>query len=36
MASRLIDSLASTEALAELFSDNSILRAMLQFEIALV
>ena len=35
MASRLIDSLASTEALAELFSDNSILRAMLQFEVAL-
>jgi len=35
MASRLIDSLASTEALAELFSDHSILRAMLQFEVAL-
>ena len=35
MSSRLIESLASTEALAELFSDNSILRAMLQFEVAL-
>lgn len=35
MASRLIESLASTEALAELFSDDSILRAMLDFEIAL-
>jgi 3-carboxy-cis,cis-muconate cycloisomerase len=35
MASRLIDNLASTEALAELFSDNSILRALLQFEVAL-
>lgn len=31
----LIDSLASTEALAELFSDRSILRAMLDFEVAL-
>jgi len=35
MAFRLIESLASTEALAELFSDHSILRAMLDFEIAL-
>ncbi len=35
MAFRLIDSLASTEMLAELFSDDSILRAMLQFEVAL-
>src|SRR5215472_19087302 len=35
MPSRLIESLASTEALDELFSDNSILRAMLQFEVAL-
>jgi 3-carboxy-cis,cis-muconate cycloisomerase len=35
MPVRLIDSLASTEALAELFSDHSILQAMLDFEIAL-
>jgi len=35
MASRLIESLASTEALAEVFSDHSILRAMLDFEVAL-
>jgi 3-carboxy-cis,cis-muconate cycloisomerase len=35
MAFRLIESLASTEALAELFSDHSILRAMLDFEVAL-
>lgn len=35
MASRLIESLASTEPLTELFSDNSILRAMLAFEVAL-
>jgi 3-carboxy-cis,cis-muconate cycloisomerase len=35
MPVRLIDSLASTEPLAELFSDNSILRAMLDFEVAL-
>lgn len=35
MASRLIESLASTDALAELFSDASILRAMLDFEVAL-
>jgi 3-carboxy-cis,cis-muconate cycloisomerase len=35
MPVRLIDSLASTEPLAELFSDNSILRAMLEFEVAL-
>jgi len=35
MPVRLVDSLASTEPLAELFSDNSILRAMLDFEIAL-
>jgi len=35
MASRLIESLASTEALAELFSDHSTLRAMLDFEVSL-
>ncbi len=35
MPVRLIDSLSSTEPLAELFSDTSILRAMLDFEIAL-
>jgi 3-carboxy-cis,cis-muconate cycloisomerase len=32
---RLIDSLASTEALADVFSDHSVLRAMLDFEAAL-
>jgi len=32
---RLIDSLATTEPLAELFSDDSVLTAMLQFEVAL-
>ena len=32
---RLIDSLATTEALADVFSDRSILRAMLDFEVAL-
>jgi len=35
MASRLIDSLATTGALAEVFSDRSILQAMLAFEGAL-
>ena len=35
MAVRLIDSLSTTEPLAEIFSDNSILQAMLDFEIAL-
>jgi 3-carboxy-cis,cis-muconate cycloisomerase len=35
MPVRLIDSLASTEALAEIFSDRSVLQAMLDFEIAL-
>jgi len=35
MASRLIDSLATTDALAEVFSDRSILQAMLDFEAAL-
>jgi 3-carboxy-cis,cis-muconate cycloisomerase len=35
MAVRLIDSLATTEALAEVFSDRSILQATLQFEVAL-
>src|SRR5271170_3530561 len=35
MAVRLIDSLASTEPLAEVFSDRSILQAMLDFEVAL-
>ena len=32
---RLIDSLATTEAMARIFSDESVLRAMLDFEIAL-
>jgi hypothetical protein len=32
---RLIESLATTEALADVFSDRSILRAMLDFEVAL-
>ena len=32
---RLIDSLATTEALAEVFSDQSVLEAMLYFEVAL-
>ncbi|HEY1677512.1 MAG TPA: 3-carboxy-cis,cis-muconate cycloisomerase [Candidatus Sulfotelmatobacter sp.] len=35
MSASLIDSLATTEALAELFSDRSVLQAMLDFEIAL-
>src|SRR5580765_141388 len=35
MAVRLIDSLATTAPLAELFSDDSVLRAMLDFEAAL-
>jgi 3-carboxy-cis,cis-muconate cycloisomerase len=35
MSARLIDSLATTEAMAEVFSDASILRAMLDFEAAL-
>jgi 3-carboxy-cis,cis-muconate cycloisomerase len=35
MTSRLIDCLATTEALAEIFSDDSVLRAMLDFESAL-
>ncbi len=35
MAARLIESLATTEILAEVFSDISILQAMLDFEIAL-
>jgi 3-carboxy-cis,cis-muconate cycloisomerase len=35
MPVRLLDSLASTEPLAELFSDASIVRAMLDFEVAL-
>ncbi|MBI1792036.1 MAG: 3-carboxy-cis,cis-muconate cycloisomerase, partial [Acidobacteria bacterium] len=35
MSVRLIESLATTEALAEVFSDESTLRAMLDFEIAL-
>ena len=35
MSSRLIDSLATTDALAEVFSDRSILQAMLDFEAAL-
>jgi 3-carboxy-cis,cis-muconate cycloisomerase len=35
MAARLIDSLATTEELAELFSDQSMLQVMLDFEVAL-
>ena len=35
MSARLIESLATTPALAELFSDESVLRAMLDFEAAL-
>jgi len=35
MAARLIDALATTEPLAELFSDQSVLQAMLDFEGAL-
>jgi 3-carboxy-cis,cis-muconate cycloisomerase len=35
LAARLIESLVTTEALAEVFSDNSILQAMLDFELAL-
>lgn len=35
MAARLIESLATTEPLAEVFSDSSVLQAMLDFEIAL-
>jgi 3-carboxy-cis,cis-muconate cycloisomerase len=35
MAARLIDSLATTEELSELFSDDSVLQAMLDFEVAL-
>jgi 3-carboxy-cis,cis-muconate cycloisomerase len=35
MSSRLIDSLATTEALAEIFSDRSLVQAMLDFEAAL-
>ena len=35
MPARLIESLATTEALAEVFSDESVLRAMLRFEVAL-
>src|SRR5882724_8171700 len=35
MPARLIESLATTESLAELFSDQSVLQAMLDFEAAL-
>ena len=35
MAVRLIDSLATTEAMARIFSDQSVLQAMLDFELAL-
>jgi 3-carboxy-cis,cis-muconate cycloisomerase len=35
MPARLIDSLATTDALAERFSDQSVLQAMLDFEVAL-
>ena len=35
MPARLIESLATTEALAELFSDKPVLQALLDFEVAL-
>ncbi len=35
MPARLIDSLATTEPLADVFSDRSVLQAMLDFESAL-
>jgi 3-carboxy-cis,cis-muconate cycloisomerase len=35
LAGRLIESLATTESLAEVFSDSSLLQAMLDFEVAL-
>ena len=35
MPARLIDSLATTGPLADLFSDDSLLQAMLDFEVAL-
>ena len=35
MAVRLMESLATTAPLAELFSDASVLQAMLEFEVAL-
>src|SRR3984957_2118883 len=35
MAARLIDSLGTTESLSALFSDESLLQAMLDFEVAL-
>ena len=35
MPVRLIESLATTEELAEIFSDQSVLQAMLDFEVAL-
>ena len=35
MAARLIESLATSEALADVFSDTSVLQAMLDFEVAL-
>ena len=35
MPARLIESLATTEPLADLFSDQSVLQAMLDFEAAL-
>jgi 3-carboxy-cis,cis-muconate cycloisomerase len=35
MSVRLIDSLSTTQSMAELFSDESVLRAMLNFEVAL-
>ena len=35
MSSRLIDSLATTDALAEIFSDRSLVQAMLDFEAGL-
>ena len=35
MTARLIESLATTDSLAELFSDRSVLQALLNFEVAL-
>ena len=35
MAARLIESLTTTDAFAELFSDTSVLQAMLDFEVGL-
>ena len=35
MTSRLLDTLGTTDAFAEVFSDRSLLAAMLRFEVAL-